>query len=91
MARWRDLHSRRLAGGGQPAWSAALGMVLELLMLATRTTWTPSMQSLPTDKLHVSRHACESGSRRIHSDTCRPLIVRLGDGPKDYTMSLHHP
>ena len=78
-------------------------MVLELLMLATRTTWTPSMQSAGytdhmdsldavfTDKLHVSRHACESGSRRIHSDTCRPLIVRLGDGSKDYTMSLHHP
>ena len=31
-------------------------MVLELLMLATRTTWTPMMMSLPTDKLHVSRH-----------------------------------
>ena len=26
-----------------------------------------------------------------YSDTCRPLIVRLGDGSKDYTMSLHHP
>ena len=71
-------------------------MVLELLVLATLTTWTPTMVTLPTDKLHVCRHVSASalekiGRFKILTRACRPLLFRLGDGSKDYTMSLHHP
>ena len=45
-----------LAGGGQHGRSGTLGMVLELLVLATRTSWIPTMMSLPTDKLHVKQY-----------------------------------
>ena len=66
-------------------------MVLELRVLARWITWTPTMVTLPTDKLHVCRHVSTSALEKILTRACRPLLFRLGDGSKDYTMSLHHP
>ena len=66
-------------------------MVLELRVLARWVTWTPTMVTLPTDKLHVCRHVSASALEKILTRACRPLLFRLGDGSKDYTMSLHLP
>ena len=78
----------RAAGHPLPAWSGALGMVLELLVLATRTSWTPTMMSLPTDKLHVSRHVSGEPLTRMLACDIRLFLGRLWDHSRDSCMSL---